>query len=366
MLVWKTVTSSSRIIAEAYDPEARRIFVRFADCVEWSFADCSLQVWNEFTAPGQSRGTYIADVLEAKPNGPRVQDVQVRRVERIGQLTGSTSFDNVGKTFFLPNDEEGSSLLGGQKGWRFCTRCHGLCFSEDLRPGGACPAGGKHNPAGFNFSLPNQPSDPDQFKVGEAPGTRPSTGQPEWRFCIYCLGLFWSGSAFKGLCPGAPGGGFHLHAVARNAGKFVNKFAPLNAEDPIGHTQLFETPSGAFSHDGRVYVFAGIAPACFSNKARPGDPACGLYLISTDDPRSPGTMLSDDRFTPTYRKEFLVSPRIGCCPKDDSRLLLESHQILGHRFVLQSEPGGTIADVKHWRLCTQCESMAATRRMTAS
>jgi hypothetical protein len=70
MLEWIPVSSSERIIAEAYDPEQEKIFVRFKkDGVEWWYAACPPHVWAEFTAPGQSRGQYIAKVLNYKPNG---------------------------------------------------------------------------------------------------------------------------------------------------------------------------------------------------------------------------------------------------------------------------------------------------------
>jgi len=69
MVEWISVSGSSRIVAEAYDEEAERIYVRFPDGVEWWYAACPRSVWEEFTAPGQSRGQYIHRVLDHKPNG---------------------------------------------------------------------------------------------------------------------------------------------------------------------------------------------------------------------------------------------------------------------------------------------------------
>jgi hypothetical protein len=69
MITWIPVTASSRILAEAYDPETERIYVRFLEGVEWWYANCPPQVWEEFTRPSQSRGRYINDVLNFKPNG---------------------------------------------------------------------------------------------------------------------------------------------------------------------------------------------------------------------------------------------------------------------------------------------------------
>lgn len=69
MIEWNPVSGSTRIIAEAYDPETERIYVRFPKGVEWYYAACPPHVWEEFTAPGQSRGQYIKRVLDLKPNG---------------------------------------------------------------------------------------------------------------------------------------------------------------------------------------------------------------------------------------------------------------------------------------------------------
>lgn len=72
MIDWIPVTDSDRIVAEAYDAENERILVRFPSGVEWSYSACPPNVWEEFTAPGQSRGQYIAKVLNFKPHGQYV------------------------------------------------------------------------------------------------------------------------------------------------------------------------------------------------------------------------------------------------------------------------------------------------------
>jgi len=69
MTEWIPVAGSSRIIAEAYDAETESILVRFPDGVEWRYSACPPREWAAFTAPGQSRGEYIAHVLDHKPNG---------------------------------------------------------------------------------------------------------------------------------------------------------------------------------------------------------------------------------------------------------------------------------------------------------
>lgn len=70
MIDWQPVTGSNRIIAEAYLPETETILVRFTDGKEHYYSACPPTVWEEFTAPGQSRGKYIAAELNAKPHGP--------------------------------------------------------------------------------------------------------------------------------------------------------------------------------------------------------------------------------------------------------------------------------------------------------
>jgi hypothetical protein len=70
MIKWQPVAGSDRIIAEAYVPETETILVRFPDGKEYYYSACPTAVWDEFTAPGQSRGQYIAAELNAKPRGP--------------------------------------------------------------------------------------------------------------------------------------------------------------------------------------------------------------------------------------------------------------------------------------------------------
>jgi hypothetical protein len=69
MIEWIPVAGSTRITAEAYDAGGERILVRFPNGVEWWYSACPPAVWAAFTAPGQSRGQFIAEVLNFKPNG---------------------------------------------------------------------------------------------------------------------------------------------------------------------------------------------------------------------------------------------------------------------------------------------------------
>lgn len=69
MIEWIPVTGSQVITAEAYDPETETIYVRFTNGNEWWYSACPPPTWEEFTAPGQSRGQYLNKVLKFKPNG---------------------------------------------------------------------------------------------------------------------------------------------------------------------------------------------------------------------------------------------------------------------------------------------------------
>ncbi len=69
MIKWNDVLDSTRIAAEAYLAEDETILVRFPDGVEWAYYGCPPEIWAEFTAPGQSRGKFISNVLNHKHHG---------------------------------------------------------------------------------------------------------------------------------------------------------------------------------------------------------------------------------------------------------------------------------------------------------
>ena len=64
---WQPVVST-RITHEAYDQDSESILVRFPDGVEWCYGACPPEVWRAFTAPSQSRGKFIQEILDHKPN----------------------------------------------------------------------------------------------------------------------------------------------------------------------------------------------------------------------------------------------------------------------------------------------------------
>jgi hypothetical protein len=72
-----------------------------------------------------------------------------------------------------------------QDEWRFCPKCRGV-FSPGI--GSRCPAGGPHDPLGWNYILLHD--------VPEGPNL-----QASWRFCPKCRGLFAEGDG-NGVCPG--------------------------------------------------------------------------------------------------------------------------------------------------------------------
>ncbi|MFF1810629.1 hypothetical protein ACFVXW_16050 [Streptomyces sp. NPDC058251] len=237
--------------------------------------------------------------------------------------------------FFLPNNMQGATDATGQPDWRFCSHCHGLFYA----PGGSgtgtvCPVGGTHraDPQSWTFYLPN-----------DVQGASPSSGQPEWRYCSDCHGLFWNGTAHKGLCPLSRPGGIRLHPVMKND----REFAPLTASPPVGVTKSLETPGGAFSYEGRMYVFVNVSPEQYSEQVRPGDPAYGTYLISSDQPDQPGP----------YRTEFLFSPRIGACPRGPGDGQRESHVPLGYTFALPHDAADGVPRESNWRHCIRCAAL---------
>jgi uncharacterized protein with PIN domain len=85
------------------------------------------------------------------------------------------------------------TAVPGQPDWRFCGKCGGLFWDGDAVFKGVCIRGGAHEAIGWKFVLPYEPT--------WVPG------QTDWRFCGKCGGLFWNGDpVFKGACPS---GGAH-------------------------------------------------------------------------------------------------------------------------------------------------------------
>jgi hypothetical protein len=92
---------------------------------------------------------------------------------------------------------EKASQMSWQPGWRWCYKCRGLWFAEN-GTGGACPAGGSHVVNGsYDYFL----SYDNSSKVGSG------SGQPGWRWCYKCRGLWFAENRTGGACPA---GGSHV------------------------------------------------------------------------------------------------------------------------------------------------------------
>jgi len=246
-------------------------------------------------------------------------------------LDGTHDTFGLGLNFSLPFEPTG---IAGQHEWRFCGKCASLFWEGDRATTGICPAGDTHvaPPTSWRFVIPVMPGS--------------QGGQQDWRFCAKCHGLFFDGYPSKGICAGSPGGGIHLNAVTQD-GTPSGRFDPFRGPEPIGYTGTVETPNGAFSYDGRMYVFAGFADEKYSHRKRPGDPQPGQYLFSKADPSQPGI----------YDTEFMFSPRLGWCARDESRAVFESHVPLGCHFLLPHDLPPAPNRRNGWRCCRKCEAV---------
>lgn len=91
--------------------------------------------------------------------------------------------------------------MARQENWRFCNRCHGLwwadggagpCFDDRLHP----PHPGNFDTRGHNAAV--------SWNFELVSSDESSTGQPNWKFCNKCKGLWWAGDGM-GKCPGGDG-----------------------------------------------------------------------------------------------------------------------------------------------------------------
>ncbi|HET9768528.1 MAG TPA: KTSC domain-containing protein [Thermoanaerobaculia bacterium] len=70
MINWLDVGDSQRVSAVAYDAEQEIIYVRFkVGGAEWWYGSCPPHIWEQFTAPGVSKGRFIKDVLDDHQKG---------------------------------------------------------------------------------------------------------------------------------------------------------------------------------------------------------------------------------------------------------------------------------------------------------
>lgn len=91
-------------------------------------------------------------------------------------------------------------VVSGQEGWRWCYKCQGLAFAAG-ESSGHCPAGEAHD---FSASA--------NYRLLQMPNT--AWGQPEWRWCRKCQGLHFGPNAARSRCP--QDGGTHETTASGN------------------------------------------------------------------------------------------------------------------------------------------------------
>ena len=129
-----------------------------------------------------------------------------------------------GWNFYLPNDRQGATAEAGQPDWRFCGRCHGLFWAPGADSAGTmCPIGGEHwvPPGSWGYVLPN-----------DHQGATETTGQPNWRFCGKCHGLFWAPGGNPASANGATTS--DRNTVSSDA---CGRCSPASASTPIPRRQ---------------------------------------------------------------------------------------------------------------------------------
>jgi hypothetical protein len=68
VVTWIPVDDSERVVAIAFDADGEAILVRFPNGVEWSYEACPRHLWEDFIAPGTSKGRFISEVLNHQPH----------------------------------------------------------------------------------------------------------------------------------------------------------------------------------------------------------------------------------------------------------------------------------------------------------
>ena len=72
MIDWIPTPESERTEAIAYIAEEEVILARFPGGREWRYEGCPAHVWEEFSDPSTSKGTYIHEQLNHHSHGPFV------------------------------------------------------------------------------------------------------------------------------------------------------------------------------------------------------------------------------------------------------------------------------------------------------
>jgi hypothetical protein len=148
----------------------------------------------------------------------------------------------------------------GQPGWRFCDKCFGMFFNDKPDFKGRCPAGDQHRAQGFPFVLPHDVSE--------------TVGQPLWRFCDKCFGMFFNGdSTSKGRCPAGDqhrAQGFLFFLPHRD---FPNPSITIRCIRPIGQGRFIEVMGSGFEpNQGAQIIHELEFPGDTGGSQPPGAP----------------------------------------------------------------------------------------------
>jgi hypothetical protein len=152
--------------------------------------------------------------------------------------------------------------------WRFCVKCAGMFWEGVFRgANGVCPAGGAHDPWGFDFLL-----------AYNLPGT--NQRQADWRLCHKCNGLFWTNAA--GACPS---GGAHTVGQPDPYGPTADFNFSLTHDVPADQTHQ---DNWRFCGKCAGMFWAGTAGVCPKDRAPhqagAGPSAPGFDFVLPHDP----------------------------------------------------------------------------------
>jgi hypothetical protein len=242
----------------------------------------------------------------------------------------------------------------GQPDWRLCGNCGGLFWDGDPNFKGVCVNG---------------------------------RGQPNWRFCGKCGGLFWNGDPkFKGVCPkggihSALGWNFILPSVETGGGQgqpgwsFCGRCGGLFWDGDSTKGVCPGAQGGGFRlqavlQDGSFWRFQADAPVGVTLSDEPASDAFSyggrVYVfVGTAAAHWSGQTRAGD---PTYGLYLVSSDRPGQPVPYRKEFLFNprigvcpadggSHDVLGYNFVLQRDIAGGGLRESNWFSCRKCATL---------
>jgi Peptidase family C25 len=128
----------------------------------------------------------------------------------------------------------------GQSDWKWCRRCQGLFYAGNGLDKTLCPAWKPHTPGSSRHHDPKGSGD-YTLNFRRARSADRAAGQPGWRWCSQCQGLFFAAGG-PGVCPKSPPG---THVFESQFANYVVKRAnPLADLSPasllVVAPQVFE------------------------------------------------------------------------------------------------------------------------------